>query len=396
MKKRTIIFILTIIFLFLSLSNVYAISNEDCLNYFLDVESLIKDVNEEKISFFEIIPILKNGLVEYINKNAKNADGEDPYPDLQLGTWVIDNMPGAENILQNVAQLLAQNFEYKGDNVDFEMFDAEEMLTSYTAFTGLMSDVGIDIEKTFNTEILERMKGNVEKTGELASEETIAGNEEYINQMVEILERDGPLTEEQQRNLNVVYESFATIDPDLGEIRMKLTTLTSNYEKKIYRDINNINSLTSAGKDLKSFKTKYGKKMQINERYYRIVYNLDINIVDKCINMINRQIQRLQYNTQTPEELIEEANKYVEGESPIDPNAIADIIKEIAKVFIAVGTLILFSLSIVLGIKYMVASPEDRGNLKGQLIGFVVSTVVFFGAYTIWDLAYKVISGMFK
>ena len=41
-----------------------------------------------------------------------------------------------------------------------------------------------------------------------------------------------------------------------------------------------------------------------------------------------------------------------------------------------------------MGIKFITASPEEQGKIKGQLIGLAISTVVILGAYTIWKLTY--------
>jgi len=45
-----------------------------------------------------------------------------------------------------------------------------------------------------------------------------------------------------------------------------------------------------------------------------------------------------------------------------------------------------------MGVKYMAASPEERGKLKGQLVGIAVSAFVLFGAYGIWRMAYLIMS----
>ena len=41
---------------------------------------------------------------------------------------------------------------------------------------------------------------------------------------------------------------------------------------------------------------------------------------------------------------------------------------------------------LIIGIRYMMASPEEAAKLKGQLVGLVVSGIVIFGAYSIWAL----------
>ena len=43
----------------------------------------------------------------------------------------------------------------------------------------------------------------------------------------------------------------------------------------------------------------------------------------------------------------------------------------------------------IMGIKYMVANPEEKAKLKTQLIGLVVATIVIFAAQFIWSTIYK-------
>ena len=62
----------------------------------------------------------------------------------------------------------------------------------------------------------------------------------------------------------------------------------------------------------------------------------------------------------------------------------------------AIGIAILFGGIIILGIKYMISEPEQKGKLKQQLIGLVVSGVVIFGAYTIWSLFNSFFTNLFK
>lgn len=61
----------------------------------------------------------------------------------------------------------------------------------------------------------------------------------------------------------------------------------------------------------------------------------------------------------------------------------------IARVLVTVGTIILVVLTVIWGIKYMTCpTPDQRAKLKTQLIGFVVATVVIFGAQFIWSTVY--------
>lgn len=67
-----------------------------------------------------------------------------------------------------------------------------------------------------------------------------------------------------------------------------------------------------------------------------------------------------------------------------------DIVIPIANILTAVGVIILVAVTIIMGIKYMFASPEEAAKLKQQLIGLVVSGVVILGATAIWKIVYNI------
>ena len=78
-----------------------------------------------------------------------------------------------------------------------------------------------------------------------------------------------------------------------------------------------------------------------------------------------------------------------ESQNKVDVNKIADIMKPIAGALLGIGTVVIVSVATIVGIKYMTASPDEKGKLKTQLIGLVVSAIVLYGAYGIWSMAYR-------
>lgn len=79
----------------------------------------------------------------------------------------------------------------------------------------------------------------------------------------------------------------------------------------------------------------------------------------------------------------------------ISDDKIIETVLPIGQMLTAVGVAVLFGGIIVLGIKYMMSEPEQKGKLKQQLVGLVVSGVVIFGAYTIWRVAYNFFNQIF-
>lgn len=78
-----------------------------------------------------------------------------------------------------------------------------------------------------------------------------------------------------------------------------------------------------------------------------------------------------------------------------DLKNVGDQFSDIAKILTYIGAGILVAATAYMGIKYMMASPEQQGKLKQQLIGLVVSAIVIFGAYFIWSTVYDILSGAF-
>ena len=61
----------------------------------------------------------------------------------------------------------------------------------------------------------------------------------------------------------------------------------------------------------------------------------------------------------------------------------------IAQILVGIGTVTVVVVATIMGIKYMVANPEEKAKLKTQLIGLVVATIVIFAAQFIWSTIYK-------
>lgn len=79
----------------------------------------------------------------------------------------------------------------------------------------------------------------------------------------------------------------------------------------------------------------------------------------------------------------------------ISQDQIINAVLPIGQMLTAVGVAVLFGAIMLLGIKYMKAQPEERGKLKQQLIGLVISGIVIFGAFTIWRIAYNFFEEIF-
>lgn len=92
--------------------------------------------------------------------------------------------------------------------------------------------------------------------------------------------------------------------------------------------------------------------------------------------------------------IIKDAQEWFEGgktggETIMKPQDTANAIAPISQLLFWAGIITLFIAGTVMGIKFIMASPEEQGKLKGQLIGLVIAAIVILGAYTIWELSYN-------
>lgn len=77
------------------------------------------------------------------------------------------------------------------------------------------------------------------------------------------------------------------------------------------------------------------------------------------------------------------------GQTIMNAQDTAKAIAPISQMLFWAGVITLFIAGTVMGIKFIMASPEEQGKLKGQLIGLVIAAIVILGAYTIWELSYN-------
>lgn len=71
-------------------------------------------------------------------------------------------------------------------------------------------------------------------------------------------------------------------------------------------------------------------------------------------------------------------------------------IKPIAGILTAIGSGVLLICAIIIGMKYMVASPDEQAKLRKQMVGLIVAAIVIFGAYNIWKMLYNFLESATK
>lgn len=74
----------------------------------------------------------------------------------------------------------------------------------------------------------------------------------------------------------------------------------------------------------------------------------------------------------------------------------SNLVQDVANILTTVGVITVLAGLLVIGIKYMTASPEEAAKLKTKLVGLAVAGVVIIGAFGIWSLAIKFFEEMTK
>lgn len=77
-----------------------------------------------------------------------------------------------------------------------------------------------------------------------------------------------------------------------------------------------------------------------------------------------------------------------------DDREIKTIINNIYSIIFPLGVVITVIVGGVLGIKFMMASADDKAKIKESLIPYVVGCVVIYGAFGIWKIAVEIFSGI--
>lgn len=66
----------------------------------------------------------------------------------------------------------------------------------------------------------------------------------------------------------------------------------------------------------------------------------------------------------------------------------------IYNVLLAIGTALAVIIGGILGIKFMIASAEDKAKIKEALVPYVLGCVVIFGAFGIWKLVVSILNNI--
>lgn len=80
-----------------------------------------------------------------------------------------------------------------------------------------------------------------------------------------------------------------------------------------------------------------------------------------------------------------------DAQSTIDEEQLRNEASSIFKILTTIGITLSVIIGGILGIKFMMASAEDKAQIKEMLIPYIVGCVVIYGAVTIWMIVVKVL-----
>lgn len=91
-----------------------------------------------------------------------------------------------------------------------------------------------------------------------------------------------------------------------------------------------------------------------------------------------------------------EAQKKEENtdQTAIDENKLKDVFSNIFNMGIGIGMALTVVIGGILGIKFMIASAEDKAKIKEMMIPYVIGCIVIFGAFAIWKFIVNILNNI--
>lgn len=107
-----------------------------------------------------------------------------------------------------------------------------------------------------------------------------------------------------------------------------------------------------------------------------------------CIILVILSISVSSFASLTPDKL-NPGNKFVNGQTEI-----TELGQSIVGVVQTVGVVVAVIILLVLGIKYMMGSAEEKADYKKSMIPYLVGAVLIFASTTIVNIVYQMALGI--
>lgn len=78
------------------------------------------------------------------------------------------------------------------------------------------------------------------------------------------------------------------------------------------------------------------------------------------------------------------------GGFDISPTGFVEQFIDVGRILVGVAIATILIVAMIMGVKWITATPDKQAKLKGQLVGLVIAAVVIFGAVGIWNLVWGI------
>lgn len=93
--------------------------------------------------------------------------------------------------------------------------------------------------------------------------------------------------------------------------------------------------------------------------------------------------------THTASEVISDGKSFIsmgEGQDKISQENLKGMSNTLYNILLVAGILISIIIGMAMGIKFIMGGIEQKAEIKGMLIPYIVGNVVIFGAFAIWKI----------
>lgn len=103
-------------------------------------------------------------------------------------------------------------------------------------------------------------------------------------------------------------------------------------------------------------------------------------------------------STKGIDDMMGDADKFVSsaknGVGQVDETGLQHFSSTFYNIFLTIGTAIAVISGMVIGIKYMMGSVEEKADIKTMLVPYVIGCLVVFGSFGIWKLVIEIMQNM--
>ena len=89
-----------------------------------------------------------------------------------------------------------------------------------------------------------------------------------------------------------------------------------------------------------------------------------------------------------------DADKFINQGEIKYKDSLSDVSNTIYNILLTIGVVIAVLVGAIMGIKLMLASVEEKAEVKKLLIPYVVGCIIIFGGFGIWKLVVTILQGV--